>query len=67
MIVFDQHGVVETEAVIAPAAARDGVSLERAQTGRRLARVRDARARAGDADRRAAASRLRCRKDGRED
>ena len=34
--------------MIASASARDGVSLQRAQTGRRLARVGDARARSGN-------------------
>ena len=49
VIVFDQHRVVETEAVVEAAAAAHGVFLERAQARRGLARAADASARAFDA------------------
>ena len=45
MVVLDQHGVVEAEAVIDAAAATDGVFLQRAETGKRLPRVGDPRLR----------------------
>ena len=43
MVVLDQHGIVETEAVIAAAAGADRVFFQRAQSGRRLAGADDAR------------------------
>src|SRR5262249_11742881 len=49
VVVLDQHGVVEAEAVVETAAAAYGVLLEGAQARRRLARAANARARAGDA------------------
>ncbi len=39
MVVLDQDGIEQTGAVIAPAAAANGVFLKRAQARRRLARV----------------------------
>src|SRR5262245_48519231 len=49
MVVLDQHGIVETEAVVEATAAAHCVFLERAQARRGLARAADARARAFDA------------------
>jgi hypothetical protein len=48
MVVLDQRHVVKPEAMIAPAAAGDGIFLEAAPTGRRLARVENLRAAAFD-------------------
>ncbi len=48
VVVLDQDRVVEPDAVVRAAAAADGVLLERAQAGRRLARVEDRRAGALD-------------------
>ena len=42
MVVLDEHGVVEPEAVVAAAAAADGVLLKGAQPGRGLAGADDA-------------------------
>ena len=43
VVVLDQHGVVEPEAMVEPAAAAHRVFLQRAQAGRGLARAADAR------------------------
>ena len=48
VIVLDQDGVEQTEAVVDAAAAAHGILLEGAQARRRLARVDDARLGAGD-------------------
>ena len=48
VVVLHEHRVVEAEAVVATAAAGDGVLLELAEAGSRLARVEDRRARALD-------------------
>ena len=61
VVVLDQDRVVETHAVVRAAAAADGVLLERAQAGRRLAGVEDRRAGAGDEVDVAARSASRCR------
>ena len=47
VVVLDQDGIVEAEAMVDAAAAAHGVFLERAQARRRLARVADARLGAG--------------------
>ena len=44
MVVLHQHAVIHAHAVVRAAAAGDGVLLEDAQAGRRLARVEDERA-----------------------
>ena len=49
VVVLDQHGVVEAEAVVEAAAAAHRVFLQRAQAGRGLARAADAHVGAGDA------------------
>src|SRR5436190_1428041 len=43
VVLLHEHAVVEARAVVATAAAADGVLLQRPQTGRRLARVEDRR------------------------
>ena len=48
VVVFDQHCVVQAEAMVRPSAAAHGVFLEHAQTGRRFTRVGHARVRSGD-------------------
>ncbi len=48
VVVLDEHGVREREAVVAAAAAHDGVTFEGAQSRCRLARVHDPRLRVGD-------------------
>ena len=48
VVLFDQHGVEQADAVVLAAAAAHGVLLREAQTRQRLARIEDARARAGD-------------------
>src|SRR5262249_32333741 len=49
MIVLDQDRVIETETMIVTAAAAHRVFLQRAQTGRGLARAHDARLGMGNA------------------
>ena len=44
MVIFDQHGIVKTETVIDASATDNGISFQRAQTWRRLARIGDLRA-----------------------
>jgi hypothetical protein len=44
MVLLDQHPVVEAGTVVPAASAADGVLLERAQAGSRLAGVQDGRA-----------------------
>ena len=46
MVVLDENAVVEAEAMVCPAAGADGVFLDRAQAGKRLADIDDARLRA---------------------
>ena len=41
MVVLDQDGVIQAEAVVRAAAAAHGVFLQRSPSGRRLARVHD--------------------------
>ena len=48
VVIFYQHAVVESEAVIAPAAGLHRVLLQHTQARRRLARIHDLRARAFD-------------------
>ena len=49
MVVLDQHGVVQPEAMIEAAAAAHRIFLQRAQAGRGLAGAADAHVGAGDA------------------
>jgi hypothetical protein len=49
VVVLDQHGIVEAEAVVETAAAAHGVLLQGAQARRRLAGAANAHARARDA------------------
>ncbi len=48
VVLLDEHGVEQADAVILAAAAADGVLLREAQARQCLARIEDARARAGD-------------------
>ena len=66
VVVLDEDRVVEAEAVIGAAAAADGVFLEGAKAGRRLARIADPGVRVGDAGDEAGGRRGDARRDGRD-
>ena len=65
VVVLDQDGVVEAEAVIGAATGAHGVFFDSAQAGRRLARADDPGACGRGPPRRPMPSRWRCRSDGR--
>ena len=67
VVVLDQDGVVEAEAVIEAAAAAHRVFLQRAQPRRGLARAADAGVRAGDAAHEFVRRGRHARRDGRAD